>query len=193
MMSVVEMNASTVNGRALSYGDVVEIFDGLFSKSLNTRLIGGASEPIYLPADDQASYSRIVFTRDYVASSLHEVAHWCVAGEARRQLEDYGYWYAPDGRSVEQQSEFELVEVKPQALEWIFSVAAGLPFRVSADNIESGLGASEAFKAAIFEQQQKYLNGHLNDRSQRLIDELSHRSGVAQPLNSSHYELEKLR
>lgn len=45
-------------------------------------------------------------------------------GEKRRQLVDFGYWYAPDGRSAEQQELFQAVEVKPQAMEWILSPAA---------------------------------------------------------------------
>ncbi|STS92335.1 transporting ATPase [Klebsiella variicola] len=34
------------------------------------------------------------------------------------------------------QSQFEDVEVKPQAYEWLFCVAAGFPFNVSCDNLE---------------------------------------------------------
>jgi elongation factor P hydroxylase len=59
--------------------------------------------------------------KDYLASALHEVAHWCLAGVERRKLEDYGYWYSPDGRSRGEQSAFENVEARPQALEWILS------------------------------------------------------------------------
>ncbi len=53
----------------------------------------------------------------FYASALHEIAHWCIAGENRCQQVDYGYWYEPNGRSEERQFEFEKVEVKPQALE----------------------------------------------------------------------------
>lgn len=34
------------------------------------------------------------------------------------------------------QSQFEDVEVKPQAFDWLFCVAAGYPFNVSCDNLE---------------------------------------------------------
>lgn len=34
------------------------------------------------------------------------------------------------------QSQFEDVEVKPQAFEWLFCMAAGFPFNVSCDNLE---------------------------------------------------------
>lgn len=131
---------------------LVEIFNAVFSKSHNTRLVKGAQEPLYRPADEEQSYHSIEFTQNYFASALHEIAHWCVAGEARRQQLDYGYWYAPDGRSEAQQSEFERVEVAPQALEWMFSVAAGVKFRVSADNLAMGLGASSEFKDRIFQR-----------------------------------------
>lgn len=131
---------------------LVEIFNATFFDSHNTRLVKGAQEPLYRPADDKQAFHSIEFTQNYYASALHEIAHWCVAGEARRQQLDYGYWYAPDGRSESQQSEFERVEVAPQALEWMFSVAAGVKFRVSADNLAMGLGASTEFKDRIFKR-----------------------------------------
>lgn len=52
-------------------------------------------------------------------SALHEISHWTIAGKERRLLADLGYWYAPDGRTREQQALFEQVEVKPQAIEWL--------------------------------------------------------------------------
>ena len=71
----------------------------------------------------------------YVVMRLLELAHWCVAGPERRLLEDFGYWYEPDGRTAEVQAEFEKVEIRPQAYEWILSVSAGFPFSVSCDNL----------------------------------------------------------
>ena len=136
--------------------DLVLLFNQCFEQSFNTILVGGAEEPIYRPQSANCRYHQIYFRHDYFASALHEVAHWCVAGPARRRLEDYGYWYAPDGRTALQQMEFERVEVKPQAIEWLFSVACGLSFRVSADNLQMGLGASTIFKAAIVRQAQDY-------------------------------------
>lgn len=64
------------------------------------------------------------------------ISHWCVAGKARREQVDFGYWYCPDGRDAMTQSQFEDVEVKPQAFEWLFCVAAGFPFNVSCDNLD---------------------------------------------------------
>ncbi|MGR5541782.1 elongation factor P hydroxylase, partial [Vibrio campbellii] len=60
---------------------------------------------------------------------------WCVAGPERRLLEDFGYWYEPDGRTAQVQAEFEQVEIRPQAYEWILSLSAGFPFNVSCDNL----------------------------------------------------------
>lgn len=54
-------------------------------------------------------------------SALHEISHWTIAGAKRRLLPDLGYWYAPDGRTKEQQDLFEQVEIKPQAIEWLFA------------------------------------------------------------------------
>lgn len=50
-------------------------------------------------------------------------------------LEDFGYWYEPDGRTAEVQAEFEKVEIRPQAYEWILAKSADFPFNVSCDNL----------------------------------------------------------
>lgn len=136
--------------------DVVTCFNACFLENHNTRLIKGGEEPIYLPADKDSPNHRIIFTKDYYSSALHEIAHWCVAGEARRQLVDYGYWYAPDGRSLEQQKQFEQVEIRPQAVEWVFHKAAGCRFRVSADNLNGDVGDGEEFKDNIFRLVQSF-------------------------------------
>lgn len=111
--------------------------EGVFNASLgaryNTRLCGGAREPNYFPASANRS-AGIYYRLDYLRSALHEVAHWCVAGAYRRQLPDYGYWYAPDGRDRIGQSAFFAVEAKPQALELVFCETMGIPFSVSVDN-----------------------------------------------------------
>ncbi|WP_444910068.1 elongation factor P hydroxylase [Microbulbifer sp. TRSA005] len=173
---------------------IVAVFNCCFSspEGLNTRLCGGFSEPYYRPAGGQPSHHQVEFTLDYAASALHEVAHWCVAGEARRQLPDYGYWYAPDGRSAEQQAEFELVEVKPQALEWIFARACGLRFRVSADNLESGLGPSTSFKEAIWRQVQRYCAEGPNERARTFALALAGAFTQPDPLSGDDYQLREL-
>ena len=96
-------------------------------------LVGGASEPLYLPSGKHRQNAEIHFREDFPSSALHELAHWCLAGKKRREREDYGYWYDAI-RDASQQQNFEAVEVMPQSIEWILSVAAGLEFRVSSDN-----------------------------------------------------------
>ena len=115
---------------------------------LNTELVAGDDEPIYLPADAEHRHHRIVFAHGFYASALHEIAHWLVAGAKRRDQEDYGYWYCPDGRDKAQQLAFEQVEVKPQAIEWALSVAAGFNFNVSVDNLMVHRLAALAFSSA---------------------------------------------
>ena len=178
------------NGHAegLRAADLVDIFNQLFLGTHNTELVGGGIEPIYQPMQPPNQHHRIVFTRDYGASALHEIAHWCVAGEERRQLEDYGYWYCPDGRSEVQQRQFEVVEIKPQAFEWIFSVASSRRFRVSADNLTAGVSASEQFKDAIYEQVLEYCITGLPKRAARFTQALAQCSGVVAPLSPEHYQ-----
>ncbi len=117
------------------YQDLITIFNSTFFRDYNTRLERGDDEPIYLPADEMTPYHRIIFARGFYASALHEIAHWCVAGPQRRCLEDFGYWYEPDGRSQAVQEAFEKVEIRPQAYEWILSASAGFVFHVSCDNL----------------------------------------------------------
>ena len=110
---------------------LTRLFNREFAVSDETELIGGAAEPYYQPG----APNRVYFRADYVRSALHEVGHWCVAGERRRQLPDYGYWYSPDGRDAEQQQAFFVVEARPQAIERYFCEAAAIPFSPSVDNV----------------------------------------------------------
>ncbi|WP_027857642.1 elongation factor P hydroxylase [Marinobacterium jannaschii] len=168
---------------------LMTLFDELFKPRFNTVLVRGDDEPIYLPADEQHPHHRVVFAHGFFASALHEIAHWCVAGAARRELVDFGYWYKPDGRTADEQAEFEKVEVKPQALEWIFSQSAGLKFNFSADNLSSEIGASPEFKQRVWQQVQDYLHNGLPERPQMLVQTLS--AGFNQPLpGPEHFSLE---
>jgi elongation factor P hydroxylase len=148
------------------YQDLISIFDQCFSSSYNTRLLKGGDEPIYLPADDQRSYHGIYFAHGFFSSALHECAHWLIAGEERRKLADFGYWYTPDGRNAEQQELFQKVEVKPQALEWILSNASGYRFRISIDNLSGVETDSEPFKKAVHAQVLLYCEEGLPKRAQ---------------------------
>lgn len=152
---------------------LVAMFNGLFQDSENTVLVRGDEEPVYLPPDETSSHARIVFAHGFFASALHEIAHWCVAGVERRRQVDFGYWYAPDGRSAEQQEIFESLEIKPQAIEWILARAAGFRFRVSCDNLLSGPFNVELFKRNIHQEVMRRLRVGLPERTQRLVDALA--------------------
>lgn len=117
------------------YQDLIHLFNETFYEKYNTKLVKGDDEPIYLPVSDECPYHQIVFAHGYFASAIHEISHWCVAGQERRSLEDYGYWYCPDGRDEMTQNEFQKVEVRPQALDWLFCAATDYPFNVSCDNL----------------------------------------------------------
>ncbi|WP_291354321.1 MULTISPECIES: elongation factor P hydroxylase [unclassified Acinetobacter] len=125
---------------------------------LNVSLVKGDFEPEYFPATEDAP-ARIQFAHGFFNSALHEISHWTIAGEKRRLLPDLGYWYAPDGRSAEQQALFEQVEVKPQAIEWMFAQAFGRKFRVSLDNLTGDGGDGSTFKDNVYAQVQRYFSG----------------------------------
>jgi len=152
---------------------LVKLFNQLFAETENTRLQTGASEPFYqAPESDLPAtiYSR----DDYLSSALHEIAHWCIAGKKRRQIDDFGYWYKPEGRTQLEQDQFERVEIKPQAVEWALSLACRHQFNFSADNISQGIDASEEFKTSVRQQLQRYLdNSSLPPRAQLLYTHLN--------------------
>jgi elongation factor P hydroxylase len=150
------------------YQDLIIIFNHCFASTYNTRLVKGDDEPIYLPADEERSYNAIFFAHGFFSSALHECSHWLIAGEERRRLVDFGYWYMPDGRNAEQQILFQRVEAKPQAVEWILSVAAGHKFRVSIDNLNGEKSDTEAFKNAIHEEVMYYCRYGLSERAHLL-------------------------
>ncbi len=173
--------AGSADGLLLTALDLEAVFDSLFLERHRVRLRGGGDEPLYEPPT-AAGPGRIVYREDFFASALHEVAHWCVAGALRRGRLDYGYWYAPDGRTPAQQAEFERVEVAPQALEWVFSEACGAPFVPSADNVEAGLGASESFVRALAARKTALEGGLLRGRALRFRDALARRAHRARAL-----------
>jgi elongation factor P hydroxylase len=167
-------------------GELERLFRATFFDSHHTVLVGGASEPVYLPGHPH----QICYSHDYFRSALHEIAHWCVAGAARRQQEDYGYWYAPDGRSADQQAEFAQVEVYPQALEALFCAACGHDFRVSLDNLNGDGGDEVAFALKVKAKAERLLAEGLAERPARWCEVLKAaygREGV-----SLHHALQSL-
>lgn len=144
------------------------LFNDLFRETHRTELVRGGDEPEYIPAAGRDGLARVIFAHGYYASALHEISHWCIAGERRRTLHDYGYWYCPDGRNREQQCEFEQVEIRPQALEWLFSVAAGSPFNISIDNLSGdGAGDADRFRRNVLARANKYRRDGLPRRAHR--------------------------
>ena len=153
--------------------DLIMLFNDLFRESCRTLLVRGSDEPEYIPASEPEGFARVVFAHGYFASALHEIAHWCIAGEYRRTLHDYGYWYCPDGRTPEQQQAFERVEIRPQAIEWLFSLAAGSRFHISVDNLAGNGAADElAFRRRVRMQAADYLESGLPERAQQFFDTL---------------------
>lgn len=155
--------------RILNYQDLIQIFEDTFFNNYNTQLVCGDDEPIYLPADNNVAYHRIIFAHGFYASALHEMAHWLVAGEQRRLSEDYGYWYEPDGRTALQQAEFEKVEVIPQAIEWAVALSCGFKFDVSVDNLSGIEIDRQAFKHKVYQQVLHYLENGFSQRTTLLI------------------------
>ncbi|GGC73962.1 elongation factor P hydroxylase [Marinobacter halophilus] len=169
--------------------DLIMLFNDLFRESFRTILVRGNSEPEYLPVSEPDGVAKIVFAHGFYASALHEIAHWCIAGEQRRTLHDYGYWYCPDGRSLEQQHAFEQVEVKPQAIEWLFSLAAGSRFHISVDNLAgSGAADEESFRRQVCDLSARFLAIGLPPRAQQFFDLLTTFYGTADRIRDVWYQ-----
>ncbi|MEM9621133.1 MAG: elongation factor P hydroxylase [Pseudomonadota bacterium] len=115
---------------------IAQLFNQCFAQSHDTILRGGAQEPLYLPGNANEP-AQLWYREDFAASALHEIAHWCVAGGARRRLVDFGYVYSPPPRSPQAQAAFFASELKVQTLEMLFAQTAGVPFTASADNLQA--------------------------------------------------------
>lgn len=165
--------------------DLIRIFNDCFAHSYQTRLERGEEEPLYLPKDSTRDYHVILFARGFFSSALHEVSHWLIAGDRRRMLIDYGYWYEPDGRTEQQQRLFEHVEVKPQALEWVLSNACDFQFQLSVDNLNGEPGDNNLFQEAVYQQFQDYTRGGLPQRAQLFRNALSQFYRGLEPLSKA--------
>ena len=162
------------------------VFDRTVGQANNTKLQGGAPEPLYEPAGDGRATSVIYFRDDYVSSALHEIAHWCIAGSARREKEDYGYWYEGE-RGESEQRAFESVEARPQALEWVMSNAAGIPFRVSCDNFDESTLDMPGIRQKVRAEVPALLN-RIPPRAETFIRGLIEVSGCYGALQTENYE-----
>ena len=164
------------------YQDLIQLFHNTFFSEYNTQLVKGGDEPLYLPAHEGCHYHQIIFAHGYYASALHEISHWCHAGQARRLLEDFGYWYTPDGRDEQQQKAFEQVEIIPQAIEWAFNVAAQKTFHVSTDNLNGVESDTASFKNKVEQQVKQYLTKGFPTRANQFINVLAQFYNTPLPL-----------
>lgn len=168
-----EAAASVTHEARWKLEDIVALFDGVFEQTCGTRLIRGGDDPLYRPADHNTPYHQVIFARGFYASALHEISHWCIAGETRRQQEDYGYWYLPDGRNAEQQRAFEQAEIAPQALESLFTAACGREFNVSVDNLGGDAEVDRhAFAETVRMRAERYVQDGLPLRAKAFRDAL---------------------
>nr|WP_035580348.1 MULTISPECIES: elongation factor P hydroxylase [unclassified Halomonas] len=191
-----EVNVSDTQDR-WTLADITALFDGVFAERYQTRLIRGGDEPLYRPANGETPYHQVIFARGYYASALHEISHWCIAGAERRQLEDYGYWYCPDGRDAEQQKAFEQAEIAPQALESIFTRACGRDFHVSVDNLGGDIEVDvEAFAARVEARAQRYWEDGLPARANAFLMALErfycHQETLAEAVAQAHATMDKM-
>lgn len=182
-------------GTSLSVKRVEAVFSQCFAHSTNTRLCGGFDEPLYRPVSTGGQINELRYRKDFFSSALHEASHWCIAGPARRLQTDFGYWYTPDGRNRSQQTAFENVEYKPQALEWFFSRACGHRFRISVDNLDAGTAndsADNVFELRVLAQARAWCKKGLPVDAGRFFQALCREFDTAHELSALKFSLSEL-
>jgi elongation factor P hydroxylase len=147
------------------------MFHRIFAMEETIRLHGGFAEPFYQAGCGNVP-AEIHFTHDYLNSCFHEIAHWCIAGRARRLKDDYGYWYSPDGRDGMAQEAFFKAESGPQALEWAFALASGENFRPSCDNLGGEVNGEAEFFCVLQTTLLDYLRLGFPPRGQKFVNSL---------------------
>ncbi len=167
--------------------DIESCFNHTFASTYQTELKGGADEPLYLPSKAGTGTHMIYYREDFASSALHEIAHWLIAGEERRKLMDYGYHY-DQKRDRRTQREFEELEARPQALEWILSEASGVSFRVSCDNFEVKTEELDSFRQRVKQEVLNWLSGDMPVRTRTLIDAFINKTGQQGCLHSATYK-----
>ncbi len=73
--------------------------------------------------------------------------------------------------------------MKPQALEWLFSLAAGIRFQVSVDNLAGEQTDTTGFKQAVYAEARSMIRGQSPRRAQIFLDAVKQ-----QTCNSSEFE-----
>ena len=134
---------------------LIDVFSQVFP-ALSIR--GEAEEPFY-EAPKFGENAILHFRSNFPRSLLHEIAHYCLAGDRRRQLDDFGYWYSPCGRSQEEQAKFEAVEARPQGLEKALCEIVGLKFSPSLDDFSGRLPDVGGVGAEVMQQWYKACAG----------------------------------
>lgn len=171
------------------------VFEDCFSQAYHTCLRGGVHEPLYQPASEDEPFNVLWYRENFFASALHEVAHWCIAGDVRRRQVDFGYWYAPDGRDTRQQAAFEKVESRPQSLEWVFSQACNYRFQLSADNLDNRNGHlpdNSAFRRRVCAQAVRWQQRGLPPRADRFYRALCVEFDTGLSLSELSFQQESL-
>lgn len=156
---------SNVEPLAPGAGEIAGVFNSLFAQRYRVEMIGGAVDPDYLPPTPTTA-GCIRYRSDYAHSAMHEAAHWCIAGPQRRRQVDYGYWYQAPPRDEQAQQAFAEVEARVQALEAIFTEAAGLLFRVSIDDVDNLLRFEADFTRAVEAQRLRWWQRGLPARAE---------------------------
>ncbi len=156
----------------INYTPFIQLFNTEFKDTEATIIAESPDEPIYLPVDESNSFNRILYTKDSYTSVLHEISHWCIAGSERRKKIDYGYWYKPGSQTPKEAELYKKFESKTHGIEWIFCIAAGVPFHIIPNNVAAGFEISQDLKEGVYAATLNYLNHGLPANAERFKQRL---------------------
>ena len=92
-----------------------------------------------------------------------------------------------DDELIQKQAEFENVEIKPQAIEWLLSTAAGFEFNVSVDNLNGEQTCRFDFQQRVHQQVLTLINNGFNSRTEALLKALSHFYNTPWPMSAQQF------
>lgn len=152
--------------------EIVAVFNRCFAHAYAVEMHGGADEPLYVPATLDKP-AELIFREDFPASALHEAAHWCIAGEVRRESPDFAYTYIAAPRNDVEQARFFAAELRTQALECVFAQAANVIFTPSADNLNCDVAVFSNAIAQYRAKTDEWLNTPAGLRAQKFCSALA--------------------
>ncbi len=100
------------------------------------------------------------------------ISHWCIAGKARRELVDFGYWYCRTDAMPRHKASLKMLEVKPQALDCCSAWQRDIRLMLAATIWKDFEPDRVVFQRRVHAQVMDYLANGIPERPARFIKAL---------------------